>query len=93
MGRNGARAPRTGTKLGTLQARQSYNRTIGGSSIGFLAGLWFLLVLLWWAIKVVALVIFIIAIIAVVGALLNDNPVASHDIAWAIISFVALIVL
>lgn len=93
-----ARAPRSGTTIGTPAHR---NVAAGfGRSEGFFAGLaalfgafWGLIVLAFWVIKIVAFVILVFAIIAIVGALLNGNQPVVNDIVWAIVSFIAVVVL
>lgn len=64
-----------------------------GGLAAFFGALWGFIVLLWWLLKVVAFIIFIVAIVAILGALLNGNDPATHDIIWAIVTFIAVWVL
>ena len=95
LNKNGrARAPRTGTNLGTpLSTPRTFGRPRVSWGLGFFEFFMGMLVLLWWLIKVAAFVIFIIALVAILGALFNDNAPTGHDIAWLIISIVAMIIL
>jgi hypothetical protein len=59
----------------------------------FFAGLFGILVILWWVVKVIALIIFFVSLAGVIGALLNNNDPDSAQLAWTIIGFVGAIIL
>lgn len=99
MGRHGARAPRTGSTLGTPTRQYQFSgksRTlgaIGGAGAALFGGFWILFVIAWWLVKLVAFIIFIVAAVDIVGALVNNNAPTFHDIGWAIGTFIAVWIL